>query len=635
MGAPRSAIAGSSLVLLAALLIAPRSSPLGVPGPAANDQRLIAAVTWPVSTTLLVGEVVTGGTTASDEFVEIVNAGLADADLGGLELVYVSASGASVSRKVGWSAGSIIPSGRRLLLANSAGSYAALADGTWTGGLAATGGALVLRPVGGQPVDSVGWGDAVSMYVEGTAASAPAAGSSLERRSDGDAGGSVDTNDNAADFLIQASPVPRGLADPPVPTPSPSTTPEPTPTPEPTASPSPTPPPTATPAPTSTPAPTPGPTATPAPSPLPIAAARALPDGSAATVEGVITVSVGVLDDGRGGFIQDATAGIAVLLDADIATPIPAGTAVRVDGVVDDRYAQRTLRVSIAPAVIGLAPLPAAVETATGAVGEGLEGSRATLAGAVTAAPEPLSTGLAVAIDDGSGPTRLLLLPGLDVAPAAGDQVVAVGVVGQRDSSGTGMEGYRVLVGDPADIAIAPAPTPAPSSPPPTPTPTPVPSATPEPTTTPTPTATPTPTETPPPTPTPEPTATPTAPPSSSPSPTASPTPAPSPVPALVPVGQARLQPIGSRVHVQGIVTSGAGQAGIGSLVTVQDGQAGVFVRLPDDLPSVERGSRLDVVGRLHDPYGQLEVRSDPGAATIAAGGPEPDPVPTTAAGVG
>ena len=66
--------------------------------------------------------------------------------------------------------------GRHLLIANASGIYAARRDATYSGGFAATGGAIVLRPIGGQPIDAVGWGDATNAFVEGTAAPAPAAG---------------------------------------------------------------------------------------------------------------------------------------------------------------------------------------------------------------------------------------------------------------------------------------------------------------------------------------------------------------------------------------------------------------------------------------------------------------------------
>src|SRR5262245_32425693 len=64
-----------------------------------------AATEWPPSADLLVSEVVTGGASANDEFVELYNAGSLPVDLGGLELVYVTSTGSSITRKVSWSNG--------------------------------------------------------------------------------------------------------------------------------------------------------------------------------------------------------------------------------------------------------------------------------------------------------------------------------------------------------------------------------------------------------------------------------------------------------------------------------------------------------------------------------------------------
>ena len=73
------------LVVLIGAVAPPRSS-------AEAGPRLLADVSWPPST-LVVSDVQTGGTSASDEFVEVANQGVAPVDLGGLELVYVTASG--------------------------------------------------------------------------------------------------------------------------------------------------------------------------------------------------------------------------------------------------------------------------------------------------------------------------------------------------------------------------------------------------------------------------------------------------------------------------------------------------------------------------------------------------------------
>ncbi|HTK44159.1 MAG TPA: lamin tail domain-containing protein, partial [Patescibacteria group bacterium] len=141
----------------------------------------LGPVSWPVST-LLVSEVQTGGASASDEFAEITNAGASSVDLAGLELAYATSSGSTVTRKASWSTPLLLEPGRHLFVANSAGIYAGLADATYSGGLAATGGAIVLRVIGGATIDAVGWGDATNAFVEGSAMAAPAAGASIERK---------------------------------------------------------------------------------------------------------------------------------------------------------------------------------------------------------------------------------------------------------------------------------------------------------------------------------------------------------------------------------------------------------------------------------------------------------------------
>src|SRR3954468_23149059 len=67
--------------------------------PVSRALSAVAAVGWPPSTSLLVAEVVTGGTSASDEYVEVTNAGAALVDLAGVELVYATSTGATVTRK--------------------------------------------------------------------------------------------------------------------------------------------------------------------------------------------------------------------------------------------------------------------------------------------------------------------------------------------------------------------------------------------------------------------------------------------------------------------------------------------------------------------------------------------------------
>ena len=260
--------------------------------PQAAPSATSPAVAWPTSSGLLIAEVVTGGASASDEYIELTNAGPAPVDLNGLELAYASSAGTSATKRVGWTASLLLGPGRHLLIANSAGIFAAGADAKYTAGIAATGGAVVLRPTGGTPIDAVGWGDATNAFVEGSPAAAPDAGASIERKPGGSAGNVADSNNNANDFALNAAPDPEDLAAParpapgatPTPTPTPTRTPTPSPVPTPVATPTPTPRPSAspspTPVPTPTPRPTPTPTSTPSPTPTPSGSPTPVPTAS-------------------------------------------------------------------------------------------------------------------------------------------------------------------------------------------------------------------------------------------------------------------------------------------------------------------------------------------------------------------
>src|SRR5450759_3788842 len=98
-----------------------------------------AGATAPPSGDMVLAEVITGGVSASDEYIELANAGSVDADLGDCELVCVTASGSTVTHKASFVAPTVLVPGQHLLVANAAGVYGALADATYTGGLAADG----------------------------------------------------------------------------------------------------------------------------------------------------------------------------------------------------------------------------------------------------------------------------------------------------------------------------------------------------------------------------------------------------------------------------------------------------------------------------------------------------------------
>ena len=161
------------------------------------------------SATLTVNEVMTGITgAASNEFVELFNGGSSAVDLSGYKLVYRSSAGTSDVTLGTIPSGTTLAAGGFYLFGGSAYAGSATPDQSFSSSLAATGGGVALRDASGTIVDSVGYGDAVNAFVEGHPAAAPPAaaapGNSTVRLPDGD-----DSNDNAADFSVSASPTPK------------------------------------------------------------------------------------------------------------------------------------------------------------------------------------------------------------------------------------------------------------------------------------------------------------------------------------------------------------------------------------------------------------------------------------------
>jgi hypothetical protein len=154
---------------------------------------------------IVVNEVQTGGTgSAADEFVELANTGSTAADLSGWKVVYRSAAGTADLVLATIPDGTSLAAGGYYLLGGSAYAGASAADQAFSTGLASTGGAVGVRNSSGALVDSVGWGTATNALVEGAAAAAPAAGSSIARTPNGH-----DTNHNDTDLAVDDTPTPR------------------------------------------------------------------------------------------------------------------------------------------------------------------------------------------------------------------------------------------------------------------------------------------------------------------------------------------------------------------------------------------------------------------------------------------
>ncbi|MGH2358155.1 MAG: lamin tail domain-containing protein, partial [Candidatus Limnocylindria bacterium] len=564
---------------------------------------------------LVVSEVMTGGAGAADELIEIYNPGPAELPLEGLEVVYVSATGTSPSRRAAWAAGAAsVPPGAHVLIANEAGIFASIADAVYASGVAAAGGSIALRIQGASTaLDAVGWGTAANAWMEGTAAPAPSAGSSIERLPGRTAGSTQDTDDNLADFALRAVPDPQNSTSPPTPdpgaspSPTPSASPAPTPTPpvsptpvatleesatpQPTSTPQPTPSTSDTPTPVPTPMPTPEPTAS-LPAPMPVADARALPDGATATIAGLALTSWDFTDGG--GYVADASGGIAVLLtDGAFAR----GDLLVVSGTLDDRYAQRTLRTDAAGIVVagsGVDPHPRQI--ATGEVSEPVEGQLVHVAGVIDGSPTPLSGAMAFDLDDGSGVARVVVATalGIDLGGwVSGARLDLVGVVGQRDSTGTGVSGYRVQPRAAADVLSLTPPTPEPS-----PTASHSPGAT--------------------------------GSLGATPSPTGGASPPSTP---LVAIAEARAAARNTRVRVRGIVTMGTGVEDPRSAI-VQDASGAIVLRLSDEAGTLERGAQVEASGARSTYSGMETLRVTQPPVNLGTG-PEPAANARSTGGVG
>jgi hypothetical protein len=163
------------------------------------------------SADLRLNEFMTGLTgSAQNEFVELYNGGTAAADLGGYRLVYRSSAGTSDVGLATIPSGTMLAPGGFYLFGGRDYSGSQAPDQTFTASLAATGGGLALRDANGSVVDSLGYGDATNAFVRGQPAPAPPAaaspGNSDVRLPDGH-----NTDENAADFTVSASPSPRAV----------------------------------------------------------------------------------------------------------------------------------------------------------------------------------------------------------------------------------------------------------------------------------------------------------------------------------------------------------------------------------------------------------------------------------------
>ena len=428
---------------------------------------------------LLIVEVLTGASSASDEYVQIEAQGTGGVALSDLEVIYRSASGITTRRLASLATMPQLSYGERLMLANAVGSFAGQAQMTWSDGISSSGGAILIRRLTApyEILDAVAWGSAVvAAGGEGSPVSAPASGVRIQRRRDA-TGALVDTGDNSVDFLL-VSPLQ------PTPTPSPTSTPVVTaaPTTTPTASPTPSAPPSDTPAPSVAPTPTLSPSPTPSPTPSPpsipplsVSAVREAVIGSQLRLTGTLVARQGELAEAGLIALQDPVTGAGIFVLAPTVGSVPVGAAVRgsqvvVEGVLTLRRQTLTIIASGAPVVTGsgtILPPLALQRPASGAWGwEAWEGRRVRVGGTIAGSPQSLAEGavsLRLRLQSGD---ELALGMAAEVAASlsvalreSGSVVVVEGLLHQRGSVSGG--GYRLWLDPVAGLVprIVPPPS--------------------------------------------------------------------------------------------------------------------------------------------------------------------------------
>ncbi len=160
----------------------------------------------------LISEIQTGtALSASQEFVELYNPSDSDIPLSGWTIEYKAAT--STNTETSWSkkaalSGSIAAQGFYLVAQKT---YIAAADAEWSPTLASSAGHIRLKDADGIVIDLLGYGE-TSNGARGAPAASPATGASIERlpgRLEPQSGNGVDSDNNAADFIVRTVPEPQ------------------------------------------------------------------------------------------------------------------------------------------------------------------------------------------------------------------------------------------------------------------------------------------------------------------------------------------------------------------------------------------------------------------------------------------
>ncbi|MFB3895507.1 MAG: lamin tail domain-containing protein [bacterium] len=177
---------------------------------------------WATSNTLLISEFIARGPTTigvagNDEFIEVFNASATAIDLGLYKLDGANASG-TIGNRYTWSPGTMLPAGKRFLLANAASStYFSLADATYGTGISDSSQLAIRRQSDDSVIDAVAWG-VITVYAFGntdTTTGFPTSGTNTTSRERLPFGiNTTDTDINLNDFAKQPIPNPQSLGIP-------------------------------------------------------------------------------------------------------------------------------------------------------------------------------------------------------------------------------------------------------------------------------------------------------------------------------------------------------------------------------------------------------------------------------------
>lgn len=170
--------------------------------PTSSPTVVSTTTSTPIISHLVIAAVQIAGASSTNDFVKIYNPANNTIDIGGWKLRKKSSTGADYSlREI--PAGSLVPIGGYFAWANSINEFStsvgANVSSTET---LSTNNSVALLDANSTVIDAVAWGTGINQYVEGAAyPTNPAASQALVRIFQN--GAIVDTDNNAADFLIQ------------------------------------------------------------------------------------------------------------------------------------------------------------------------------------------------------------------------------------------------------------------------------------------------------------------------------------------------------------------------------------------------------------------------------------------------